>query len=179
MSKIGKQPIALPAQVTVTTSNDQVQVKGPKGQLSAPLFRGITVEVADDYVRVHRDRDTKQLRSYHGLVRSLVQNHILGVTEGYSKTLKLVGTGYRAKKKGAGIELSVGFSHSVDVEAPKGVTLELEGDDTIKISGIDKQQVGQLAADVRAIRPPEPYKGKGIRYIDEVVKLKPGKAAIE
>ncbi|MBD3249987.1 MAG: 50S ribosomal protein L6 [Candidatus Pacebacteria bacterium] len=179
MSKIGKKPIAIPSGVTVTPEKKQVVVKGPQGQLSAPLFRGIKVEIKDDQVQVSREKDTKQLRSYHGLVRSLIQNHIQGVTDGYQKVLKLVGTGYRAKQKGAGLELAVGYSHPVEVGVVEGVKLELEGDDTIKVTGIDKQKVGQVAADIRAIRPPEPYKGKGVRYEGEVVKLKPGKTAVE
>lgn len=179
MSKIGKTPIELPDGVTVTPQKKEVVIKGPQGQLTAPMFRGISVEVKDGQVQVTRKKDNKQLRSYHGLVRSLIQNHVVGVTDGYQKVLKLVGTGYRVKKKGAGLEVTVGYSHPVEIEPVDQVKLEIEGDDTIKVSGIDKQKVGQLAADIRAIRPPEPYKGKGIRYEGEVVKLKPGKAAVE
>ncbi len=179
MSKIGKTPIPIPDQVKIEVKDDEVVISGPKGQLTAPLFPSIKVETTDNEVRVSRSKNDKQTRSYHGLVRSLIANHIEGVTSGYKKTLKLVGTGYRAKKKGQGLELTVGYSHPVEVAPVKDITLELDGNDTIHISGFDKQAVGQVAAEIRAIKPPEVYKGKGIRYEGEVVKLKPGKAAIE
>jgi len=179
MSKIGKTPIQLPSGVKIEVSNDQIMISGPKGNLTAPNFDGIKVEVIENEVRVDRTRDNKQTRAYHGLVRSLVNNCIIGVTQGYKITLKLVGTGYRVKKKGQGLELALGFSHPVEFVAPQGVTLDVEGEDTIVVTGIDKQAVGQLAANIRAAKPPEPYKGKGVRYEDEVVKIKPGKAAVE
>jgi large subunit ribosomal protein L6 len=179
MSKIGEKPIKIPDQVKIEINDVEVVAIGPKGQLTAPLFRLIEVEVKEGEVRVSRKKDSKQAKSFHGLVRSLIKNNIIGVTEGYKKTLKLVGTGYRVKKKGQGLELSVGFSHFVAVEPVEDVTFVLEGEDTIHISGIDKQKVGQVAADIRAIKPPEPYKGKGVRYEGEVVKLKPGKTAAE
>jgi large subunit ribosomal protein L6 len=179
MSKIGKTPISIPDQVKIEVKENEVLITGPNGQLSAPLFAHIQVEVQDNEVRVSRDKNDKQTCSNHGLVRSLINNHIIGVTEGYKKTLKMVGTGYRAKKKGQGLELTVGYSHPVIVDPVPGITLELEGDDTIYVSGIDKQKVGQVAANIRAIKPPEVYKGKGIRYEGETVKLKPGKAAVE
>ncbi len=179
MSKIGKTPISIPDQVKVEVKENEVVVIGPDGQLSAPLLANIKVEVQDNEVRVSRDKNDKQTRSCHGLVRSLINNHIIGVTEGYKKTLKMVGTGYRVKKKGQGLELAVGYSHPVIVDPVPGVIFELEGNDTIYVSGIDKQKVGQMAANIRAIKPPEVYKGKGIRYEGEVVKLKPGKAAVE
>ncbi|KUK79257.1 MAG: 50S ribosomal protein L6 [Microgenomates bacterium 39_7] len=179
MSKIGKKPISVPSGVKVEIEKSQVKVSSSKGSLSSPIFRGIKVEVNDDEIRVTRTRNDSQSRSYHGLVRSLIENNIVGITQGYKKTLKLVGTGYRAKKKGQGLELAVGYSHSVDFNPPQGVLIELEGEDTIHVSGIDKQAVGQVAANIRAIKPPEPYQGKGIRYEDELVKIKPGKAAVE
>ena len=179
MSKIGRTPIPIPDKVSVEPQDKKVVIKGPNGELEAPMFKGLEIKIEEGEVRISRSKDNRQLRSYHGLVRSLIQNHIVGVSEGYSKTLKLVGTGYRVKKKGQGLSLAVGFSHPVEVDAVDGITFEIDGDDTIKISGIDKQKVGQVAADIRAIRPPEPYKGKGIRYEGEVVKLKPGKAAVE
>lgn len=179
MSKIGKTPIQVPSGVKIEVSDDQIKVSGPKGNLAAPNFAGIKVEVADNEVRVNRTHDNKQTRSYHGLVRSLINNHIIGVTQGYKIILKLVGTGYRVKKKGQGIELALGFSHPVEFAATQGVAFDIEGEDTIIVTGIDKQAVGQAAADIRACKPPEPYKGKGIRYEDEVVKIKPGKAAVE
>lgn len=156
---------------------DSVVVKGPKGQLSAPLFPGITVKVEENEIMVGRTSDEKQTKAFHGLVRSLLENHVLGVTEGYKKTLKLVGTGYRVSPKGQGLSLAVGFSHPVDFAGVTGVKLTAEGSDTIHIEGIDKHMVGQVAANIRAIKPPEPYKGKGIRYEDEVVRRKQGKAA--
>lgn len=179
MSKIGRTPISIPEQTTVTVEKDLVKVKGPKGELTAPVYKGITVEVKDGEVNVGRTNEKNQVRAFHGLVRSLIANCIEGVNNGYKKTLKMVGTGYRVKKKGTGLELSVGYSHSVEVKAVEGVSLDIEGNDTIHVSGIDKQKVGQVAADIRAIRPPEVYKGKGVRYEGEVVKLKPGKAAVE
>ncbi len=177
MSRIGKKTISVPSGVTVTVQPTQVTVAGPKGSLVAPLFEGITVAVADALVTVSRTNEEIQTRAYHGLVRSLIACNIKGVTEGYKKTLKLVGTGYRVTQKGAGLSLAVGYSHPVDVAAMPGITLKVEGNDTIAIDGIDKQLVGQVAADIRAIRPPEPYKGKGVRYENEVVKTKPGKTA--
>jgi large subunit ribosomal protein L6 len=181
MSKIGNTPITIPdkVKIEIDEAQQQVTVIGPNGELAAPLHRGISVELDAGQIRVSRSNDKIQTKAYHGLVRSLLQNHIQGVTEGYSKTLKLVGTGYRVKKQGAGLEMTLGFSHPVSVEAVDGIELDIEGNDTIFVKGIDKQKVGQIAAEIRALRPPEPYKGKGIRYEGEVVKLKPGKAAVE
>lgn len=179
MSKIGKTPIQVPSGVKIEVTENEIKISGPKGNLIAPNFKGIKVEVKDDEVRVDRSRQDKQTRSFHGLVRSLINNHVIGVTQGYKITLKLIGTGYRVKKKGQGIEMALGFSHPVEMSPPQGVILDIEGEDTIIVNGIDKQAVGQFAADVRATRPPEPYKGKGVRYEDEVVKIKPGKAAVE
>ncbi|MBP9819496.1 50S ribosomal protein L6 [Candidatus Woesebacteria bacterium] len=177
MSRIGRKAVAVPAGVTVTVADQKVVVKGPKGELSLPLLRGITVVVADDQLNVSRSGDEKQARANHGLIRSLLANTIIGVTQGFRKTLKLVGTGYRVQAKGAGLSLAVGYSHPVEVSAQQGISLKVEGQDTIYIEGIDKQQVGQVAANIRKVRPPEPYKGKGIRYEDEVVRKKQGKAA--
>lgn len=177
MSRIGLKPISIPQGVTVAPTATVVDVKGPKGQLSIEVLSGIVVEVVDQEVKITRKNDEKQTKAFHGLVRSLIENAIIGVSEGYKKTLKLVGTGYRVKAQGAGVSLSVGFSHPVDVVPSEGVKLTVEGNDTIHIEGIDKQSVGQVAADIRKVRPPEPYKGKGIRYEDEVVRRKQGKAA--
>lgn len=177
MSRIGRKPISIPSGVTVTVANSVVTVKGPKGELNTPLLSNITAEVANDEVVVTRSAEDKQTRASHGLIRSLIANSVEGVTQGYKKTLKLVGTGYRAQAKGAGISLAVGFSHPVDVAPHQGISLKVEGQDTIHIEGIDKHLVGQVAANIRMIRPPEPYKGKGIRYEDEVVRKKQGKAA--
>jgi large subunit ribosomal protein L6 len=177
MSRIGRTPISIPSGVTVTISGREAVVHGPKGELKAVVPAGIKVDVVDNEVKVERTNDLKQTRAFHGLLRSLINNHIIGVTEGYTKTLKLVGTGYRAQAKGAGISLSLGLSHQVDVQPVPEVTFKVEGTDTIHIEGIDKQTVGQVAADIRKLRPPEPYKGKGIRYEDEIVRTKPGKTA--
>ena len=177
MSRIGLKAISIPQGVTVTITEKSVDVKGPKGQLSVDLLSGIKVAVEENEVKVTRINDEKQTRAFHGLIRSLIENNIEGVSNGYKKTLKLVGTGYRAKAQGAGVSLAVGYSHPVDITPLQGVSLKVEGTDTIHIEGIDKQAVGQVAADIRKVRPPEPYKGKGIKYEDEVVRRKQGKAA--
>lgn len=177
MSRIGKKAIILPAGVTATVSEKVVVVKGPKGELNVELFPGIAVEVADGKLSVSRSNEERQTRAFHGLVRSLLENAVEGVNAGYKKTLKLIGTGYRVAAKGQGLTLSLGFSHPVNIDAVQGVKLGVEGNDTIHIEGIDKQLVGQVAANIRKIRPPEPYKGKGVRYADEVVRRKAGKTA--
>ncbi|MFZ5438104.1 MAG: 50S ribosomal protein L6 [Patescibacteria group bacterium] len=177
MSRIGKKPVELVQGVTATIENGQVTIKGPKGTLVVPVMEGIKVAQEENTLVVTRANDEKQIRAYHGLVRSLLAGAAEGVTNGYKKTLKLVGTGYRATAKGAGISVTVGFSHPVEITPVEGIKLSVEGNDTIHIEGIDKQLVGQVAANIRAIRPPEPYKGKGIRHEDEVVRIKPGKTA--
>jgi large subunit ribosomal protein L6 len=178
MSKIGKRAVSLPSGVTAEVSAEVVTIKGPKGLLSVTALSGISVNVQPDKLEVVRANDERQTRANHGLMRSLLQNAVSSVTTGYAKTLKLIGTGYRVAAKGKGLQLSVGFSHPVDVmPLSDKIVLRVEGNDTIQIDGIDKQLVGQMAANIRGIRPPEAYKGKGIRYIDEHVKLKPGKTA--
>lgn len=177
MSRIGKKSISIPQGVTVTQDGNEVVVKGAKGELRTALTRHISVVIADGSLTVERANNEKQTRAAHGLVRSLLQNNISGVTKGYKKTLKLLGTGYRVQAKGKGIDLAVGLSHHVEFVPIDGVQVAVEGTDTIHVTGIDKQQVGQVAANIRKIRPPEVYKGKGIRYEDEVVRLKPGKTA--
>lgn len=177
MSRIGKKPLVIPAGVTVTVTTNDVTVTGPKGVLTAPLFPKIGVTIEDTNLKVTRSNDEIQVKAHHGLVRSLLENNIIGVTQGYERTLKLVGTGYRATAKGKGLSLAVGFSHSVDIDPVDGITFVLKGTDTIIISGIDKHMVGQISANIRKVRPPEPYQGKGIRYSDEVVRRKQGKAA--
>ncbi len=177
MSRIGRKAITLPAGVTLEVTPTVVLVKGPKGQMSAPCFEHISVKTEDGKIVVSRENEDRQTRANHGLMRSLLNNNVVGVTDGYKKTLKLIGTGYRVTMKGAGISLALGFSHPVDVKAPQGIKISIEGNDTIIIEGIDKQAVGQVAADIRDLKPPEPYKGKGIRYEDEVVRRKQGKAA--
>ncbi len=177
MSRIGRTPIAIPAGVTITVTNKTVVVKGQKGELTTALLPHISATQAEGELTIARNAEDKQTRANHGLIRSLVNNNVEGVTNGFKKTLKLVGTGYRVQAKGTGVSLAVGYSHPVDVKPPAGVVLKVEGQDTIHIEGIDKHMVGQVAANIRKVRPPEPYKGKGIRYESEVVRKKQGKAA--
>jgi len=177
MSKIGRTPISIPTGVTIDVQPTQVVVKGPKGELTTTLVSGVKVAVEGEQILITRLNDERQSRANHGLMRSLLNNQVTGVTTGYKITLKLIGTGYRVTGKGQGISLALGFSHPVLVDTLPGVKITPEGSDTIHIEGIDKQAVGQLAANIRKLRPPEPYKGKGIRYEDEVVKRKQGKAA--
>lgn len=178
MSRIGKSPISLPDGVDVTVADSTVHVKGPKGSLSQSFDSHISVSVDDGVVTVARDNDERSARALHGLTRALINNMVVGVSEGYSKELTAVGVGYRASLKGGQLELLVGFSHPVTVDAPEGITFEVPEPTKIIVSGIDKQMVGQVAANVRAVRPPEPYKGKGIRYKDEHVRRKAGKAGV-
>lgn len=175
MSKIGRKNISIPQQVTIDLANDAVVIRGPKGELKTPLASGIKLKIENQEIIFERKNNLKQTRANHGLMRSLIANNILGVTESFKKTLKLVGTGYRVTSAGAGLSMTLGFSHPVVVDPVPGVTFKVEGNDTIHIEGIDKQLVGQVSADIRALRPPEPYLGKGIRYSDEFVKTKPGK----
>ena len=177
MSRIGKMPLEMPAGVTAQLDGRNLTIKGSKGELTVGLVHGITVKVEENEVVVTRPNDQRQQRASHGLVRSLINNAIIGVSEGYVKTLKLIGTGYRAQAQGAGIQLALGYSHPIKVDAVPGITFKVEGQDTVVISGIDKHLVGQVAANVRKLRPPEPYQGKGVRYVDEVVRRKQGKAA--
>lgn len=177
MSRIGRKPVALVPGVTVEVNGGQAIVKGPKGELKVTIPAMIEVKVEGSEVLVSAKNGEAQTKALHGLVRSLINNSVVGVSQGYKKTLKLIGTGYRVATKGAGLELAVGFSHKVDVKPVAGVKLTIEGNDTINIEGIDKQVVGQLAAEIRLIKPPEPYLGKGIRYEDEVVVKKQGKTA--
>lgn len=176
MSRIGKLPIGVPGSVTVTINGQQVSVKGPKGELAHDVAEPITVAFEDGQINVSRPDDERESRSLHGLTRTLIFNNIVGVTEGYAKELEVVGTGYRVQQKGQGIELSLGFSHSIQFDAPAGITLEVEGNNKITVRGIDKQVVGETAANIRKLRKPEPYKGKGVRYAGEQVRRKAGKA---
>ncbi len=178
MSRIGKSPISLPSGVEVKVNGDTVEVKGPKGLLTQTLTSAITVAVDDGTVTVARENDERENRALHGLTRALINNMVIGVTDGYTKELTAVGVGYRAALKGNTLELQVGFSHPVMIDAPEGITFEVPEPTKIIVSGIDKQKVGQVAADVRSVRPPEPYKGKGIRYSDEYVRRKAGKAGV-
>jgi large subunit ribosomal protein L6 len=175
MSRIGKQPIPIPDGVTVTIGSGRVDVKGPKGELSERIPRDIEVVQQDGEVLVRRPSDRGEHRALHGLTRSLVANMVTGVTDGYAKTLEIQGVGYKAEAKPYGVNLVVGYSHPVKYEAPKGIKISVENNTTVKIEGADKEAVGQVAAELRAVRPPEPYKGKGIRYQGEQVRRKAGK----
>ncbi|WP_433674911.1 50S ribosomal protein L6 [Microbacterium gorillae] len=176
MSRIGRLPIDIPSNVTVTIEGSEVAVKGPKGELSLSVASPIEVKVEENQILVTRPDDERASRSLHGLTRTLISNNIIGVTEGYSKGLEVVGTGYRVAQKGSSIEFALGFSHPVLVDPPAGITFTVEGNNKVTVSGIDKQAVGETAANIRKIRKPEPYKGKGVRYAGEVVRRKAGKA---
>src|SRR3954471_5867240 len=178
MSRIGKQPITIPSGVDVTIAGERVTVKGPKGTLEHTIVGDVSVKRQDDTLVVARADDARQNRSLHGLTRSLINNMVVGVSEGFSKDLEIVGVGYRAQAAGPdALELQLGFSHPVRFRAPEGVTFEVPSPTRITVRGYDKQTVGQVAADIRKIRKPEPYKGKGIRYVDERVLRKAGKSA--
>ena len=178
MSRIGKAPIPVPSGVEVSINGRQVAVKGPKGALDLEVPGEITVRQDGEEILVERPDDERQNRALHGLTRSLVNNMVVGVSEGFSKELQIVGVGYRAAAKGSNaLELQLGFSHPVNVEAPAGITFDVPEPTRIIVSGIDKQVVGQVAADIRSYRKPEPYKGKGVRYLGEHVARKAGKAA--
>jgi large subunit ribosomal protein L6 len=177
MSRIGKQPIPVPSGVDVTIEPELVRVKGPKGELQQRISRDMTVEQDDGTLVVTRPTDRGEHRALHGLTRSLIFNMVHGVTEGYEKRLQIQGVGYRAALKGRDIELSVGYSHTVQIPAPDGIEFEVPQPTQIVVRGIDKQAVGEIAARIRKVRPPEPYKGKGIRYEGEYVARKVGKRA--
>ncbi|VEI12835.1 50S ribosomal protein L6 [Trueperella bialowiezensis] len=176
MSRIGKLPIAIPAGVEVKIDGDTVVVKGPKGELSHSVPSPITVELDGEQILVKRPNEERESRSLHGLTRTLIYNNIVGVTEGYKKDLEINGTGYRVLAKGTDLEFSLGYSHTITVKAPEGITFAVDGPTKFSVSGIDKQQVGETAASIRKLRKPEPYKGKGIRYAGEHVRRKAGKA---
>jgi large subunit ribosomal protein L6 len=177
MSRIGKQPIAIPEGVTVDVAPGRVGVKGPKGELSENVNRDMGVKLDDGVLTVSRPTDRGQHRALHGLTRSLVANMVEGVTNGFERQLEIQGVGYRARLQGRNLELSVGYSHTVTVEAPEGIEFEVPQPTQITVRGIDKQLVGEMAARIRRVRPPEPYKGKGIRYAGEQVRRKVGKRA--
>jgi len=176
MSRIGRKSIPVPAGVDVTITGQTVKVKGPKGELSHTVAEPITVEQKDGELVVNRPNDERRAKELHGLSRTLVANMIVGVTEGYKKTLEINGTGYRVTAKGKDLEFALGFSHPVPVAAPAGITFSVERPTQFTVSGIDKQLVGEVAANIRKIRPPEPYKGKGVKYQGEVIRRKAGKA---
>jgi large subunit ribosomal protein L6 len=176
MSRIGKLPIAVPGGVDVNIDGRQVTVKGPKGTLSHSVVGAIEVAQVDGALTVTRGNDERQARELHGLTRTLIANMVTGVTEGYEKKLEIVGTGYRVVAKGSSLEFSLGYSHSITIEPPEGVAFTVEAPTRFTVSGIDKQKVGEVAANLRKLRKPDPYKGKGVRYAGEQIKRKVGKA---
>jgi large subunit ribosomal protein L6 len=177
MSRVGKQPVVVPENVEINIDGSSVKVKGPKGELAWSFSPELSVEMDDGQVVVTRPTDQRHHRALHGLTRTLINNMVLGVSEGYQKVLDIIGTGYRAEMQGKNLKLELGFSHSIEVEPPQDVSFEVEErGKQIIVSGIDKQVVGQVSADIRKLRPPEPYKGKGIRYQGEWVRQKAGKA---
>jgi large subunit ribosomal protein L6 len=177
LSRIGRKPIPIPSGVQVDVGYAQVTVKGPNGTLTQALHPEVTVKLEDGQVLVERFSPRKFHRSVHGLTRSLIANAITGVSEGYKKTMELMGVGYRVQQSGDGIVLNVGYSHSVEIQPIEGVTLTVEGNNRVHVSGLDKQKVGEVASTIRRVRPPNAYKEKGIKYAGEVIRLKPGKAA--
>jgi large subunit ribosomal protein L6 len=176
MSRIGKQSIDLPSGVELNVANGEMKVKGPKGSLSCPIPEGIGIKVEDGKIVVARPDDSKPARSRHGLARALANNMVVGVSTGFTKRLEIEGVGYRAEVKGKVLNLLLGFSHPVDMQIPEGLSVAVEANTKLSIEGADKQAVGQFAADIRSLRPPEPYKGKGVRYDDEHIRRKVGKA---
>ena len=177
MSRIGKRPVELPKGVDVTVKDQTIRVKGPKGELTFDVHPELSVKVDAGTVLVERPSDSPQHKSLHGLTRTLIANMVGGVNEGYQRALEIQGVGYKAEKSGKGIKLSVGFSHTVQYDAPAGITIDLPNPTTVLVKGADKQMVGQVASEIRAVQPPEPYKGKGIRYQGEQVRRKAGKTA--
>jgi large subunit ribosomal protein L6 len=176
MSRIGKLPIPVPAGVEVKIDGQVVEVKGPKGTLTHTVPAPITIAVEDGTILVTRPDDERTSRSLHGLTRTLIANNITGVTVGFTKGLEIVGTGYRVAQKGAALEFALGYSHPITVEPPAGISFTVDGNTKLTVHGIDKQAVGEVAANIRKLRKPEPYKGKGVRYAGEVVRRKAGKA---
>ena len=176
MSRIGRMPVAIPSGVDVTIDGRQVTVKGPKGTLSLEVVQPIEVKQADGTITVSRPSDEGEIRALHGLSRSLIANMVTGVTDGYRKTLEIVGVGYRVQARGKDLEFSLGYSHPVPVSPPDGITFRVETPTRLVVEGIDKQQVGEVAANLRKLRKPDPYKGKGVRYQGEVIRRKVGKA---
>ena len=176
MSRIGRKPITIPAGVDVALDGNTVRVKGPKGELARTLHRDVIVRREEGTIVVERPSDQGEHRALHGLSRTLVANMVEGVTTGFTKTLEIVGVGYRAETKPFGLTLALGYSHPIDYKAPQGITLRAVNPTTVEVSGTDKEVVGQVAAEIRSLRPPEPYKGKGVKYQGEVIRRKAGKA---
>jgi large subunit ribosomal protein L6 len=177
MSRIGKKPVPLPTGVTATIAGQTIAVKGPKGELSRTVHRELTIALEENTVVVRRPSDEPRHKALHGLTRTLVANMVEGVTKGYAKALEIQGVGYKAELKPFGVQLVVGYSHPVPYHAPKGIKISVDNNVQVKVEGVDKELVGQVAAELRAVRPPEPYKGKGIRYAGEQVRRKAGKTA--
>ena len=175
MSRIGQKIIEIPDNVETNIAQDEIKLVGPKGELTAPIFNGANIEIADNKITVNKNPDNPDFQKNWGLQRTLISNGVIGVSEGFSKKLEINGVGYRAQMKGNNIQLSLGFSHDVNYETPDGIKIETPSQTEIIISGIDKQKVGQVAAEIRAFRPPEPYKGKGVKYEDEYIFRKEGK----
>ena len=176
MSRIGRLPISVPAGVEIKVEENLVSVKGPKGSLEHTIASPITVALEENTITVSRPNDERNSRALHGLTRTLIDNLIIGVTKGYEKKLEIVGTGYRVLAKGNNLEFALGYSHPVFVKAPEGITFTVEGNNKLTVSGIHKQQVGQVASNIRSLRAPDPYKGKGVRYEGEQIRRKVGKA---
>ena len=175
MSRIGQKTIEIPNDVKANLDQNEIKISGPKGELSAPIFEGAEIKISDNKISINKLKNNPDFAKNWGLQRTLIFNSIMGVSEGFSKKLEINGVGYRAQMKGSNIQLSLGFSHDVNYETPEGIKIETPSQTEIIISGIDKQKVGQVAAEIRSFRPPEPYKGKGIKYIDEYIFRKEGK----
>lgn len=175
MSRVGKKPVEIPAGVTVTANNGLVTVKGPKGELSRTFNPDITIAIEENVINVSRPSDIKEHRALHGTTRALISNMVEGVSKGFERNLELIGVGYRAQKQGKKLVLNVGYSHPVEIEPEEGIEIEVPANTKISVKGADKERVGALAANIRGVRPPEPYKGKGIRYEGEFVRRKEGK----
>jgi large subunit ribosomal protein L6 len=176
MSRIGRLPVAVPSGVTVNIKDSQVTIKGPKGTITQTFLPEMSVKLTENNLIVERPSDDKEHKALHGLTRSILNNMVTGVTKGWEKTLEIVGVGFRAEKSGENVVLRVGYSHTVEVVPLPGVSLSLDGPNRVKVAGVNKETVGEMAAEIRAIRPPDAYKGKGIRYVGEAVRIKPGKA---
>jgi len=177
MSRVGKSPISLPGGVAVTKTASHVQVKGPKGNLSQAIVSMVSIDIEDNVVTVHRANDSKPARANHGLMRALVNNMVVGVSAGFKKELSVIGVGYRAAVKGKKLVMQLGYSHPIEFPIPAGIDIAVDKSNKITVSGIDKQQVGQVSAEIRAFRKPDHYKGKGVRYVNEYVRIKQGKSA--
>jgi len=177
MSRIGKKPIEIPKGVEIKIEGHKITVKGPKGSISREVRNGIKLSQKDGKVLVERSGETKEVRALHGLYRALIANMVSGVTDGFTRNLEIIGVGYKAAKQGKNLVLNVGYSHPVEIAPPEGIDIQVDGQTKIKVLGIDKEMVGQVASNIREVRPPEPYKGKGIRYFGEVVRKKAGKVA--